>query len=143
MANPDINRITFEYFEPELHFSSSRSSGPGGQHVNKVNTRIELRFHIPDSELLSDEEKEILLHKLKNKINKDGELIIVSQEDRSQFKNKETAVEKFLKLLKEALTPVKIRRATKPSRASNKKRLIEKKIVSEKKSQRKKPDTTS
>ena len=140
MANPDINKITFRNFEPELHFSSSRSSGPGGQHVNKVNTRIELRFHIPDSELLSDEEKEILLHKLKNKINKDGELIIVSQEDRSQFKNKETAVEKFIKLLKEALTPVKKRRATRPTRASNKRRLVGKKLTSEKKTQRKKPD---
>jgi len=140
MANPDINKITFRNFEPELHFSSSRSSGPGGQHVNKVNTRIELRFHIPDSELLSDEEKEILLHKLKNKINKDGELIIVSQEDRSQFKNKETAVEKFIKLLKEALTPVKKRRATRPTRASNKRRLVGKKLMSEKKIQRKKPD---
>ena len=140
MANPDINKITFRNFEPELHFSSSRSSGPGGQHVNKVNTRIELRFHIPDSELLSDEEKKILLHKLKNKINKDGELIIVSQEDRSQFKNKETAVEKFIKLLKEALTPVKKRRATRPTRASNKRRLVGKKLMSEKKIQRKKPD---
>jgi len=140
MANPDINKITFRNFEPELHFSSSRSSGPGGQHVNKVNTRIELRFHIPDSELLSDEEKEILLHKLKNKINKDGELIIVSQEDRSQFKNKETAIEKFIKLLKEALTPVKKRRATRPTRASNKRRLVGKKLTSEKKTQRKKPD---
>ena len=140
MANPDINRITFEYFEPELQFSSSRSSGPGGQHVNKVNTKIELRFHIPDSELLSDEEKEILLHKLKNKINKDGELIIISQEDRSQFKNKETTIEKFIKLLKEALTPVKKRRATRPTIASNKRRLVGKKLNSEKKTQRKKPD---
>lgn len=140
MANPDINKITFENFEHELHFSSSRSGGPGGQHVNKVNTKIELRFHIPNSTLLSEEEKEILLHKLKNKINKDGQLIIVSQEDRSQFKNKETAIEKFIKLLKEALTPVKKRRATRPTRTSKKRRLEGKKLVSEKKTQRKKPD---
>ncbi len=140
MANPDINKITFRNFEPELHFSSSRSSGPGGQHVNKVNTRIELRFHIPDSELLSDEEKEILLHKLKNKINKDGELIIVSQEDRSQYKNKEIALEKFLDMLKKALTPTKKRKPSKPTRASKEKRLDEKKLISLKKTQRKKPD---
>jgi len=140
MANPDIDKITFENFEPELHFSSSRSSGPGGQNVNKVNTKIELRFHISASQILTDKEKEILLNKLKNKINKEGELIIVSQEDRSQTKNKESAIEKFLSILTEALTPVKKRRATKPTRASNKRRLVGKKLISEKKMHRKKPD---
>ncbi len=143
MANPDINRITFEYLEPELQFSSSRSSGPGGQHVNKVNTKIELRFHIPSSELLSEEEKSILLQKLKNKINKEGELIIVSQEDRSQLKNKEIAIQKFINLLIDTLTPKKKRKATKPSKASIQKRLVSKKMISEKKIQRKKPDATS
>lgn len=140
MANPDINKITFEIFEPELHFSSSRSGGPGGQHVNKVNTKIELRFQIPNSELLSEEEKDILLHKLKNKINKDGELIVVSQTDRSQLRNKEAAIEKFIKLLKEALSPVKKRKSTKPTKASQKRRLEGKKLVSEKKIHRKKPN---
>lgn len=143
MANPDINKITFEYFEPELQFSSSRSSGPGGQHVNKVNTKIELRFHIPSSELLSEEEKSILLQKLKNKINKEGELLIVSQEDRSQLKNKEIAIRKFISLLIDVLTPKKKRKVTKPSKASIQKRLVNKKLVSEKKIQRKKPDSTS
>jgi len=126
--------------DPELHFSTSRSSGPGGQHVNKVNTKVELRFSIPVSELLTQEEKIILFQKLKNKINKDGELIIVSQENRSQLKNKEAAIEKFLNILKEALTPVKERKSTKPTRTSNKRRLIGKKLTSEKKTQRKKPD---
>lgn len=140
MANPDINKITFENFEPELQFSASRSGGPGGQHVNKVNTKIELRFHILNSELLSEEEKEIILLKLKNKVNKDGELIIVSQENRSQIKNKKAAIEKFIELLKTALTPIKERKVSKPTRVSNQKRLVEKKLVSEKKTQRKKPD---
>ena len=140
MANPDTNKINRENFEPELLFSASRSSGPGGQHVNKVNTKIELRFHIPSSVLLSEEEKEILLQKLKNKINKDGELIIVSQENRSQLKNKEAAIEKFLDMLKKALTPTKKRKPSRPTRASLEKRLDKKKLVSEKKSQRKKPD---
>lgn len=140
MANPDINKITFENFEPELQFSASRSGGPGGQHVNKVNTKIELRFHILNSELLSEEEKEIILLKLKNKVNKDGELIIVSQENRSQIKNKKAAIEKFIELLKTALTPIKERKVSKPTRVSNQKRLVKKKLVSEKKTQRKKPD---
>ena len=139
MANPDINKITRENFESELIFNTSRSSGPGGQHVNKVNTKVELRFNIPDSELFSEEEKTILLQKLKNKINKDGELIIVSQEDRSQYKNKEAAIEKFLDMLMKALTPTKKRKPSRPTRASKEKRLVEKKLVSEKKIQRKKP----
>jgi ribosome-associated protein len=140
MANPDTNKIISNYFEPELQFSASRSSGPGGQHVNKVNTRIELRFCIPDSKLLSEEEKDILLQKLKSNINTKGELIIVCQENRSQIKNKEIAIEKFLDLLRKALSSVKKRKATKPSKASVKKRLEEKKLLSEKKTQRKKPD---
>lgn len=140
MANPDINKINIGYFEPELQFSASRSSGPGGQHVNKVNTKVELRFNISESPLLTEEEKTILLQKLKNKINKDGELIIVSQEDRSQYKNKEAAIEKFLDMLKKALTPIKKRRPSRPTRASKEKRLEGKKLVSVKKIQRKKPD---
>ena len=108
--------------------------------MNKVNTKVELRFHIPNSELLSEEEKSILLQKLKNKINKDGELIIVSQEDRSQYKNKEIALEKFLDMLKKALTPTKKRKPSRPTRASKEKRLDEKKLISVKKTQRKKPD---
>ena len=139
MADQGTNNIIREKFEREILFSASRSSGPGGQHVNKVSTKVELRFNISNSELLSEEEKAILLHKLKNKINKDGELIIISQEERSQIKNKEAAIKKFLKILKEALTPIKERKATKPTRASLEKRLEEKRLVSEKKSQRKKP----
>ena len=139
MADQGTNNIIREKFEREILFSASRSSGPGGQHVNKVSTKVELRFHIPNSELLSEEEKAILLHKLKNKINKDGELIIVSQEERSQIKNKEAAIEKFIIILMEALTPIKERKATKPTRASLEKRLEEKRLVSEKKNQRKKP----
>ncbi len=140
MAGTDTNKITMENFEREILFNPSRSSGPGGQHINKVSTKIELRFHIPNSELLTEEEKAILLQKLKNKINKEGELIIVSQEERSQLKNKEKALEKFYEIIEKALTPPKKRKPTKPTQASKEKRLEEKKLVSEKKSQRKKPD---
>ncbi len=140
MANPGINKITRDNFEREFVFKTARSSGPGGQHVNKVSTKIELRFNIPHSELLTEKEKTILLQKLKNRINKEGELIIIAQEERSQLKNKETAVEKFIKILKEALRPVKQRKATMPTKSSKEKRLEDKRLISEKKKQRIKPD---
>ncbi|MCD4790284.1 MAG: aminoacyl-tRNA hydrolase [Bacteroidales bacterium] len=121
-------------------FTSSRSSGPGGQHVNKVSTKVELRFHIPNSGLLNDEEKDILLIKLKNKINSEGELIIVSQDERSQLKNKEKVIEKFYELLQKALIPPKKRKPTKPTQASKEKRLEKKRIIADKKEKRKPPD---
>jgi len=126
-------------FTPELVFATSRSSGPGGQNVNKVNSKVELRFSVHESQLLSDREKLIIQNKLKNRINNDGELIITVQTDRSQLKNKEEAVEKFHELLSKALTPRKPRRATRPTKASIKKRLEIKKQNSERKVQRKNP----
>lgn len=124
---------------PELVFCTSRSSGPGGQNVNKVNTKVELRFDIPNSGVLSEEEKSIILVKLKSRINNDGILIITSQEERSQLKNKENTIEKFYALIIKALTPVKPRRRTRPTAASKLKRLTEKKKRGEKKSLRKPP----
>jgi ribosome-associated protein len=124
-------------FSSELHFSASRSSGPGGQNVNKVNTKVELRFQIASSLLLSDEEKTILLEKLAKKINSEGELILVSQTERSQMKNKEKVIEKFYSLLTRALTPRKKRKPTKPSQASKEERLEEKRKQAEKKERRK------
>jgi len=131
--------IPFEHrdFSSEFEFSTSRSSGPGGQNVNKVSTKVELRFKIVDSLLLSDEEKQVVLIKLANKINKDGELILVSQSERSQLANKEKVIEKFYLLINKALTPQKKRKATKPSRQSKEKRLDIKKGISEKKTLRK------
>jgi ribosome-associated protein len=126
-------------FTNELHFSASRSSGPGGQNVNKVNTKVELRFSIPGSILLSDEEKELVMEKLKKKINSEGELILVSQAERSQLKNKEKVVGKFYILLSRALTPRKKRRPTKPSQASKEERLETKRKKAEKKDRRKNP----
>jgi ribosome-associated protein len=124
-------------FSSELHFSASRSSGPGGQNVNKVNTKVELRFDIASSNLLSDEEKILLLEKLAKKINSDSELILVSQTERSQIKNKEKVIEKFYSLLIRALTPRKKRKPTKPSQASKEERLEEKRKQAEKKERRK------
>ena len=129
---PDLKR--------ELIFKTSRSSGPGGQNVNKVNTRVELRFHVAESSLLSDGQKQLLLEKLHLKISQDGFLIVVSQKQRSQLLNKEEAVKKFNALLARALTPAKKRKPTKPSRKSVEKRIQTKKQQSEKKLMRRKID---
>ncbi len=135
-----IEQLKNRDFTPEFSFSTSRSSGPGGQHVNKTETRVELRFNVPDSELLSEEEKHRLLDKLANKINSEGELILSSQEHKSQMQNKEECIKKFYELLAEALKVRKKRKKTRPSKAAREKRLKEKKKRSEKKEQRKPPE---
>jgi len=134
--------VNIRDFTPELKFSSSRSSGPGGQNVNKVNSKIELRFNISNSEILNEDEKVIIFNKLKNKINSDGELIITVQTDRSQLKNKQEAIEKFNDLITKALTPRKKRRSTSPTKASVEKRLKVKKKEGEIKQLRRKIDET-
>ena len=109
--------------ENEFVYSSSRSSGPGGQNVNKVSTKVELRFSVFLSSQFSETEKEIIFKKLKNKINKEGELLIVSQSERTQLLNKKVVTEKFYDLVSKALTvPVK-RRVTRPTLKSKIKRL--------------------
>jgi len=127
-------------FTSEFTFAASRSSGPGGQNVNKVNSRVELRFSVTQSALLYDDEKEIVLRKLKNRINAEGELLIAVQTDRSQLKNKEEAVSKFYELIAKALAPRKPRKATRPTFASVTKRLESKKQVGEKKLLRRRPE---
>jgi ribosome-associated protein len=120
----------------EVKFNTSRSSGPGGQNVNKVNTKAELRFNIKESAFLAENQKALLLVRLKNKINSKGELVLSSEDERSQMKNKILVTDKFFHLIEVALTVQKHRKPTKPTRASLEKRLRSKKKHAEKKSQR-------
>jgi ribosome-associated protein len=140
MNADNMTDITTIPFEREIMFSATRSSGPGGQHVNKVSSKVELRFNIPESALLTIDQKEILLEKLKNRLTQEGILIVVSGTTRSQLKNRETAMEKFYEILKKAFKPPKKRIATKPSRSAKEKRLENKRKVSEKKVNRKLTD---
>ena len=113
-------------FESEVVYSAVRSSGPGGQNVNKVNTKVELRFNITSSLLLDEGEKELLFRKLKNKINKEGELVLSSQASRTNLSNKEAVTEKFFTIVAAALTLPKKRRPTRPTLASKERRLTSK-----------------
>jgi len=99
----------------EFIFLTSRSSGPGGQNVNKVNTKVELRFNIRTSLFLTDEEKETVTTKLKRRVNSVGELIITSQSERTQLRNHQKVIEKFFIIVSEAL---KIKPERKPTRAT-------------------------
>jgi len=123
--------------ESEFIFSTSRSSGPGGQNVNKVNTKVELRFNLTSTLLFSDTEKELIIRKLKNKINSEGEIILVAQSERTQLLNKITVTKKFYDLISKVLTLPERRISTKPTFSSRIKRLEEKRNQGFKKKLRK------
>ena len=127
--------------ETEAVFSATRSSGPGGQNVNKVNTQVELRFSVKNSGLFSDKEKDSIFLKLKNRINSEGEFIVTSQTGRTQLDNKEKALEKFYELIEKALTVQKKRLKSRPTTASRLKRLESKKSKALKKQLRKPPES--
>lgn len=125
--------------EKEIEFSTSRSSGKGGQHVNTTETRVEIKFNIPSSQILSDEQKQILLFKLQSRLSIKGTLRMYSQKERSQSANREDVLQRFFMLIAKALKPEKKRIRVKPGRAAKESRLQEKKAVSQKKEMRKPP----
>ncbi|RZJ80407.1 MAG: aminoacyl-tRNA hydrolase [Flavobacterium sp.] len=130
---------TKEELIKELTFKTSRSGGKGGQNVNKVSSKVELIFNPQNSLLFTDDEKVLLLERLANRLDSEGNLHIVSQEDRSQLLNKQRTVIKLVKLLTQCLQVEKKRKPTKIPKAVIAKRLNNKAIISSKKENRKKP----
>jgi len=117
-----------------------RSSGAGGQHVNKVSSKVELTFNVPASEGLSDREKQRVQLKLKSRLTNEGAIVLQCDEARSQHRNKDMVVKRFFEMLKKAMAVPKKRKPTKPTRSSKEKRIKSKKKTAEKKAYRKKPD---
>jgi ribosome-associated protein len=132
--------INEETLLQELTFKAVRSSGSGGQHVNKVSSKVELLFNVLNSEVFTEEERERIINKLQNRITKEGILILQCQESRSQHKNKEIVINRFLELIRTSLIIPKKRKKTKTPKSVIQKRLKNKKNLSEKKANRKKPD---
>lgn len=124
----------------ELTFKAIRSSGAGGQHVNKVSSKIELIFNLDASLVFNEEQKELIKSKLQNRLTKECVLILQCDESRSQHKNKELVIKRFLELIEKSLVVPKDRIPTKIPRAVVKKRLKSKRNLSDKKANRKKPD---
>jgi len=133
MKAPSVDILYSEFI-----FSASRSSGPGGQNVNKVNSKVTLEWNVVQSLLVSEEDKTIILHKLSSHITKEGVIQLTSQEARSQLQNKEAVIKKLQDLLTTAFIKKKTRKPTKPSKAAKLKRVLQKKQHGEKKKWRQK-----
>ena len=131
--------MNIENLTKELSFKAVRSGGSGGQHVNKVSSKIELTFDIENSKILKEEQKILLLKNLSSRLTKENVLILFCDESRSQHKNKEIVIERFLKIIKNGLTIPKKRKPTKVSKSAIRKRLEKKKKLAFKKTLRQKP----
>ncbi|ADB42242.1 alternative ribosome rescue aminoacyl-tRNA hydrolase ArfB [Spirosoma linguale] len=126
--------------QPEVQYQFARSGGAGGQNVNKVATKAELRFDVRNSQLLSEEERTILEEKLASKLTTEGELVLTHQTERTQLANKEKVTKKFYRLIEKAFEKPKPRKATKPSKAAVEERITRKKQKGDVKEKRKKVD---
>ena len=124
----------------ELSFKAVRSSGAGGQNVNKVSSKVVLSFDLKNSQALTEEEKLLVETKLASRLTTDGILLLNCDEDRSQFRNKEIVIKRFLTLIKEALFIPKERKLTRIPKSVIRKRIKDKKNISEVKKNRRKPD---
>lgn len=127
-----------EMLMSELFFSASRSSGPGGQNVNKVNSKVTLKWDVVHSLLLDEDQQKLIVKKLASRLTKEGMLILTAQDKRSQLQNKEEVISKLNQLLVKAFTPKKTRKKTKPSKAAQQARIKDEKQRSEKKQWRQK-----
>jgi ribosome-associated protein len=127
--------------EAELELRASRSSGPGGQSVNTSDTKVELRWSVPDSTALTETQRDRLLERLSSRLTADGVLILQGSEHRSQHRNREAVLARFHAIVGEALTPPKRRRPTRPSRAAKERRLQAKARRAEVKRLRRPPET--
>ena len=128
-----------EDFTNELVFTTSRSSGPGGQNVNKVNTKVTLKWDVLQP-AITEEQKGVILQKLRTRLTKENILVLASQDERSQLGNKEAVLLKLEQLLVKAFTVKKARKPTKPGKAAKQTRLKNKKQHGEKKKWRQKPE---
>ena len=126
----------FSLDESELEFRATTAQGPGGQHVNRSQTRVELLWNVRESASVSDRQRARILSELSTRISRDGVLRVSSQKHRSQARNREATVERLVELLEAALHEDPPRRATKPSKTAKKKRVDEKKKQGEKKRMR-------
>ncbi|MEV4951124.1 alternative ribosome rescue aminoacyl-tRNA hydrolase ArfB [Paenarthrobacter nitroguajacolicus] len=122
----------------ELHWRFSRSSGPGGQHVNTTDSRAELMWNVTGSATLTDEQRSLLLKRLGRKL-VGGTITVTASEERSQLRNREIAVAKLVELIRAGLVPESVRRASKPTRGSARRHRVAKELRSATKQQRRRP----
>jgi ribosome-associated protein len=124
----------------ELTFKAIKSSGAGGQHVNKVSSKVVLNFILTNSQVFSEEQRALLFKNLANRLTTEGVLILQSDDSRSQHKNKELVIKRFLEIIKQGLKVPKKRKQTKVPKAVKLKRLSKKKQQADKKANRKPPE---